>query len=207
MGDALPDIGHYRGSDKNILHITDKKTSFFNFFTPEFVLSKVEKVINGKKIMLSGSSLGGFNAIIFSNYIDSDMCLAFAPPYSINSGEFRVPPVAKPIMDRITDKKINTLRFSKFTKYRLIFGNDVDEQKSYSKAIPHCFNNDIDFEYLIFKKSEHNVMAFLKNNGFADQHEAGDLFLNNSMDQIKAACSHIETTDFWLFDYLNTDWR
>jgi len=48
-------FGGYTHTDRNVIHIVDIQCSWFNNFTPEFILFKINHLIHDKKIYLVGA--------------------------------------------------------------------------------------------------------------------------------------------------------
>lgn len=157
-------LGGYINKDKNVIHIVDIKCSWFNNFTPEFVLSKISYLVLGKIVYLVGASMGGFNAVIFSNYIDSKICIAFGPQYSIIDEISPHSDLTGPRINSIQNIKIDRMSFSKKTKYLFIFGNSYDEKQNYNKIFTECKINKIDAKGFIFKDAGHEVLPYIAKN-------------------------------------------
>lgn len=153
-------ISAYLKEDKNIIHVVDLKCSWFNNFTPQFLLDKIKHLVDNKKIYLFGASMGGFNAIYFSNFIKSEKCIAFGPQFSI-SKEKMVTPNIIDLVNSIDCLTINSLMFNDKTKYIVLFGNDKEEINNYSNIIPQVKKNNINFTYIIFGKSPHEVFDYI----------------------------------------------
>jgi hypothetical protein len=159
--DSREMFGGYTYEDRNVIHIVDVKCSWFNNFTPEFVLSKIQDLVDNKKIYLVGASMGGFNAIIFSNYINNELCIAFGPQYSIIEDICPYSELTGPRIKDIKNIKIDTLNFSNNSKYIILFGDDEEEKNSYIPTLKKCKDNNINLKYAILKDASHEVLPYL----------------------------------------------
>lgn len=196
IGEATAMLGYYRRKNRNIIHISDKQSSWFNNFSAEFVLSQIQDLIKDKKVILCGSSMGGFNAIYFSNFIDSDLCLAYCPQYSIDGDLTGIQEWTVVAIERLSNKDIHTVSFSMGTRYILVFGNDAEEKRSYTKMIPKCIEAGLDFDYIIFDESPHNVPQFLSNQAFDRIHLATEFFIDRDLSEINKAYPNLKTIVF-----------
>jgi len=68
----------------NIIFITDKTRSWGNKLDFDIIKDAIAPLIETRKIYSIGNSMGGFNAIISTSYIATDVCIAFVPQYSVN---------------------------------------------------------------------------------------------------------------------------
>lgn len=152
----------YTKNDKNIIHIVDLKVSWFNTFTADFILSKINNLIYNKTIYIVGASMGAFNAIYFSNFIKSEICVGFGPQFSVKDPDpDRYGGNMKFYMDRLESVNVHTLNFSKTTEYRIIFGSDDEEQRSISPTIEKCKKENIKSFFTIFDDSPHLILNYL----------------------------------------------
>lgn len=67
----------------NIIFITDKTRSWGNRLNFNIVKEFIGPLIEKRKIYSIGNSMGGFNALVSTRYISTDICIAFAPQYSV----------------------------------------------------------------------------------------------------------------------------
>ena len=135
----------------NVLFVKDITRSWFNNIEIKYFKSYLKKNINS-----IGFSMGGFNAIIFSSLYPVDKVIAFSPQFSIH------PNISKDktfinFAALIKKWKFPQLRFSKKTKYLLIFG-DSENEKYHMKMIPKMKNIKI----LIIKNCDHKTALYLK---------------------------------------------
>jgi hypothetical protein len=68
----------------NIIFITDKIRSWGNKLDFQFINETITPYVGDRKISSIGNSMGGFNSIISTNYIPTDVCISFVPQYSVN---------------------------------------------------------------------------------------------------------------------------
>ena len=68
----------------NIIFITDKTRSWGNQLDFDIIKDAIAPLTETRKIYSIGNSMGGFNAIISTGYIATDVCVAFVPQYSVN---------------------------------------------------------------------------------------------------------------------------
>jgi hypothetical protein len=101
--------------------------------------------------------MGAFNAIIFSTqYKKIKKVIAFSPQFSIHPKVTRDTTFRNHAL-RIKEWKYIKLKFSKKTKYLLIFGDDSNE-KYHAGLIPKKSNIKI----IYIKNCDHNTAAKLK---------------------------------------------
>ena len=102
----------------NVIWVMDHTCSYFSNINPDDVIRQIKT----EKVYTIGSSMGGFNAILFANMYKVDKVLAFAPQYSME-------PTVVPWEDRwrkqITWKKFKypRLTFNNWTTYNVITGH------------------------------------------------------------------------------------
>ena len=135
----------------NVLFIKDITRSWFNNVDVKYIKSFLKK--NNYAI---GFSMGAFNAIIFSTLYPIKKLIAFSPQFSIN------PNITKDdsflnFAVQIKKWKYDKLKFSKKTKYLLIFG-DSEKEKYHMDLMPKQKNIKI----IILKNCDHNTAPYLK---------------------------------------------
>jgi hypothetical protein len=153
-------ISYYLKKDANIIYIVDKKNSWSNNINFNKIKEKIQYIIKNKKIFLVGASMGGFNAILFSNYIDAEKCIAFVPQISINKN--LAPDVFieyQKDIEKINKIDVDTVTFNSKTKYVLFFGNDKQEKNSYLLAKKYKeANNFSNIDIFVFKSFNHDLL-------------------------------------------------
>jgi len=150
----------------NVLFIKDITRSWFNNIDIKYIKSFLKK--NNYAI---GFSMGAFNAIIFSTLYPIKKLIAFSPQFSIH------PKISEDdsflnFAAQIKKWKYNKLKFSKNTKYLLIFG-DNNKEKYHMSMIPKQKNIKI----IILKNCDHNTALHLKKKG--DLEKIINKFFNN----------------------------
>tara|TARA_B100001250_G_scaffold374716_1_gene361745 strand:- start:259 stop:900 length:642 start_codon:yes stop_codon:yes gene_type:complete len=151
----------------NVLFIKDITRSWFNNIDIKYIKSFLKK--NNYAI---GFSMGAFNAIIFSTLYPIKKLIAFSPQFSIH------PKISEDdtflnFAAKIKKWKYNKLKFSKNTKYLLIFG-DNNKEKYHMSMIPKQKNIKI----IVLKNCDHNTALHLKKKG--DLEKIINKFFNNS---------------------------
>ena len=68
----------------NIVFVTDKTRSWGNQLNFDTIKDAIAPLIGARTVYSIGNSMGGFNAIVSTSYIATDMCIAFVPQYSVN---------------------------------------------------------------------------------------------------------------------------
>ena len=136
----------------NVIFIRDITRSWFN----NVDIKLIKKNIIKNNCYAIGHSMGGFNAIIFSSIHKIKKVIAFSPQFSIRP-EITKDSTFKNYASRIKEWKYPKLKFSKNTKYLLIFGDDSKE-KYHSNLIPKRKNIKI----IYLKNCQHNTAAKLK---------------------------------------------
>ena len=151
----------------NVLFIKDITRSWFNNIDIKYIKSFLKK--NNYAI---GFSMGAFNAIIFSTLYPIKKLIAFSPQFSIH------PKISEDdtflnFAAKIKKWKYNKLKFSKNTKYLLIFG-DNNKEKYHMSMIPKQKNIKI----IVLKNCDHNTALHLKKKG--DLEKIINKFFNNN---------------------------
>ena len=135
----------------NVLFIKDITRSWFNNVDVKYIKSFLN--VNNYAI---GFSMGAFNAIIFSTLHPIKKLIAFSPQFSINPA-FSKDDTFLNFAARIKKWKYKKLKFSKNTKYLLIFG-DTEKEKYHMSMMPKKKNIKI----LVLKNCDHNTASYLK---------------------------------------------
>ena len=150
----------------NVLFIKDITRSWFNNIDIKYIKSFLKK--NNYAI---GFSMGAFNAIIFSTLYPIKKLIAFSPQFSIH------PKISEDdsflnFAAQIKKWKYTKLKFSKNTKYLLIFG-DNNKEKYHMSMMPKQKNIKI----IVLKNCDHNTALHLKKKG--DLEKIINKFFNN----------------------------
>ena len=136
----------------NVIFIKDTSRSWFN----NLDLVTIKKNIKTKTNYCIGYSMGGFNAIMFSNFFPIKKVIAFSPQFSIH------PSLSKDktylnYAARIKKWKYKQLKFNNKTKYLLIFGSSKNE-KYHASKIP----NQKNIKIITIDGCDHATAPFLK---------------------------------------------
>ena len=136
----------------NVMFVKDITRSWLNNVDINYVKSSLKKNNN----YAIGFSMGGFNAITFSNLFPIKKVIAFSPQYSIH------PNISKDntflnFAANITEWKYKKLKFSDKTNYLLVFG-DSDKEKYHMSMIPKQKN----IKLMVLKNCDHNTAPRLK---------------------------------------------
>ena len=137
----------------NVLFIKDTTRSWLN----NVDIDLIKKTLKYDNVHFAiGSSMGAFNAIMFSNLFPIKKVIAFSPQFSINPA-FSKDDTFLNFAARIKKWKYKKLKFSKNTKYLLIFG-DTEKEKYHMSMMPKKKNIKI----LVLKNCDHNTASYLK---------------------------------------------
>jgi esterase/lipase len=136
----------------NVMFVKDITRSWLNNVDINYIKSSLKKNNN----YAIGFSMGGFNAITFSNLFPIKKVIAFSPQYSIH------PNISKDntflnFAANITEWKYKKLKFSDKTNYLLVFG-DSDKEKYHMSMIPKQKN----IKLMVLKNCDHNTAPRLK---------------------------------------------
>ena len=136
----------------NVMFVKDITRSWLNNVDINYIKSSLKKNNN----YAIGFSMGGFNAITFSNLFPIKKVIAFSPQYSIH------PNISKDntflnFAANITEWKYKKLKFSDKTNYLLVFG-DSDKEKYHMSMIPMQKN----IKLMVLKNCDHNTAPRLK---------------------------------------------
>ena len=100
--------------------------------------------------------MGGFNAIMFSNFFPIKKVIAFSPQFSIHPGLSKDKTYLN-YAARIKKWKYKQLKFNNKTKYVLIFGGSKNE-KYHASKIP----NQKNIKIITIDGCDHATAPFLK---------------------------------------------
>jgi hypothetical protein len=129
--------------------------------SPEKLTDFLQKETKGYKVITVGSSAGGYAAILYGSFINTQYTLAFNPQFELNSLLIKSKEKINPLLFRIRDERINYFDITKFIKKEIKFfyfysnRSPWDTQqykfiKDTKKVIPIAFN------------SKHHGIPFLK---------------------------------------------
>ena len=143
------------------IFIVDKSRSWGNFDW-ENLKSILDPYIDGKTLYALGNSMGGFCAIVASQYFNLFKVIAFAPQWSVNKSIVPFETRWETYTDNIVIWRHLSLEgcFDYKTKYHIIFGN-TGEDMNHSKLFP-----DKDNVIVHFFEGDHYVVQALKDKGY-----------------------------------------
>lgn len=132
-----------------------------NINSPKKLIEFLQKETKGYKVITVGSSAGGYAAILYGSFINTQYTLAFNPQFELNSLLIKSSEKINPLLFRIRDERINYFDITKFIKKEIKFfyfysnRSPWDTQqykfiKDTKKVIPIAFN------------SKHHGIPFLK---------------------------------------------
>lgn len=150
--------------DVTLFFIIDKKRSWGNSIDFDFLVKLVSPLLNDKKIYCLGNSMGAFNAVIFSYYFKTDVCLGFVPQYSVNKNVVKKEDRWDEYVVNIDEykyKELNSFYFRDSTKYIFFSGSHYKERRHWAK-LPSNKNNV--FNYVV-DGAKHNVAQIFKEKG------------------------------------------
>lgn len=143
------------------IFIIDKNRSWGNFDW-NFVKSIIDKYLINKNVYSLGNSMGGFSAILASQYFDIKKVIAFVPQWSVNKSIAPFENRWNQYTENITIWNHLSLEgcFNDKSVYHIIFGNQ-GEDLNHARLFPNK-NNLI----LHFFEGNHYVVQSLKDCGY-----------------------------------------
>lgn len=143
----------------SMFFVTDKTNSWGNNLDWKSVSSTINPLIKNKQSYSIGVSMGGTNSVISSNYLDTDVVIAFNPQYTIHPDAFPDSEY-RPYADKIKNWKHTTLKQSfknRKTYYTFVSREDIIDIKYLHKYPQYVFDCG--------KSFGHNLAFDLKNAG------------------------------------------
>lgn len=133
-----------------------------NINTPEKLIEFLKKETEGYKVVTIGSSAGGYAAILYGSFINTQYTLAFNPQFEIQSLLKRSTEAINPLLFRIKDQRrqyFDIIKFiSKGVKIFYFYSNaspwDMEQKNHINKDIPNL--------YTIAFRTKHHGIPFLK---------------------------------------------
>lgn len=130
--------------------------------TPEKLIEFLKKETEGYKVVTIGSSAGGYAAILYGSFINTQYILAFNPQFEIQSLLKRSTEAINPLLFRIKDQRrqyFDIIKFiSKGVKIFYFYSNaspwDIEQKNHINKDIPNL--------YTIAFRTKHHGIPFLK---------------------------------------------
>lgn len=133
-----------------------------NINTPEKLIEFLKKETEGYKVVTIGSSAGGYAAILYGSFINTQYTLAFNPQFEIQSLLKRSTEVINPLLFRIKDQRTQYFDITKFiskeAKIFYFYSNasswDVEQNNHINQNVPNL--------YTIAFRTKHHGIPFLK---------------------------------------------
>jgi hypothetical protein len=162
----------------NIIFITDKTRSWGNQVDFDSIKELLSPYIEDRKVYSIGNSMGGFNSIISTNYIPTEVCISFVPQYSVN-------PSVVPWEKRWKEytSKIQKYHFESVKNYMndttnyFIFSGGIGADHRHAKLFPVKDN----IHHYSFHNIAHKVAVTLKEMGALGKAVQGCFNLENSL--------------------------
>lgn len=133
-----------------------------NINTPEKLIEFLKKETEGYKVVTIGSSAGGYAAILYGSFINTQYTLAFNPQFEIRSLLKRSTEAINPLLFRIKDQRTQYFDIIKFINNKVkifyFYSNaspwDMEQKNHINKYIPNL--------YTIAFRTKHHGIPFLK---------------------------------------------
>lgn len=154
----------YRAGDifDNMLFIDDRDRSWGNNIDFEAMFASLAPFLAGRSVCCLGNSMGGFNAILATNFLPIDVCLSVVPRYTVRP-EFALPDgEVRDYLDVIREWRFPTLegQFNDQTDYRVISGSSSTES-CHTELFPVLPN----LHHYVLRPSNHGLVVGLKKAG------------------------------------------
>jgi hypothetical protein len=162
----------------NIIFITDKMRSWGNQLDFDSIKELLSPYIEERKVYSIGNSMGGFNSIISTNYIPTEVSISFVPQYSVH-------PSIVPWEKRWKQytSKIHKYRFESVENYMndttnyFIFSGGIDADLRHAELFPVKDN----IHHYTLHNVAHNVATALKEMGALNETVQGCFNLENNL--------------------------
>jgi len=123
-------VGTLSHNSKASIFIIDKQSSYGNKIDPEEIASLILPIVNGRPVQAVGYCMGGFLAIMLSEYMDISNVVAITPQWSIHPEVLPSDSYLNVFTKRIGLWTISDLSksFNDKTNYFIFNSNDPDDQ-------------------------------------------------------------------------------
>ena len=130
------------------LFIIDQKRSWSNCLNYDLIRATIAPFVIGRKTYCLGNSMGGFNAVIATKYIDVDVCVVISPQYSIHPDIIPAERRWDKYVLKINEWKHVSLEgaFQSTTQYYALFAGEPTE-KRHSELFPFELENVMVIEF------------------------------------------------------------
>lgn len=149
-------IGLSKQTEFNIMFVADKEVSWYNTIDVNLIKSKL---INQKKVITIGNSMGGYSAIQFASDVNVVKVITFAAQYSVHPHVVPHERRWREMVNKIKQWKYKHLLFNDTTEY-YIFSGDSQAEMYHTNMIPHKQNI-----HKFITKGEHGISKILKTKG------------------------------------------
>ena len=146
----------------DVLFVIDKTRSWGNRLDFKIISDIVKERFANRRICTIGNSMGGYLAIVASAFIDTDVCLAFAPQYSVDPAEVPWERRWRKYRDQIPDFRLKNANayFRPGTRY-YVFSSGQRPDIRHARQFARRTNI---FHY-VFRRTGHEVALALKETG------------------------------------------
>ncbi|WP_232405607.1 hypothetical protein [Pseudophaeobacter flagellatus] len=168
MGDLNVQKPEFFGAGRsfdNIIFIIDKTRSWANKLDFDIVKDAIAPLVGKRKIYSIGNSMGGFNSIISTHYVPTEVCVAFVPQYSVNPSIVPWEGRWKEHTSNIKKFRFDSVReyMSNTTDYFIFSGGNGPDRRH-----AHLFPVKSNIRHYSFPSIAHNVSKRLKEMGVLD---------------------------------------
>lgn len=134
-----------------------------NINSPAKLIDFIQKETKGYKVITIGSSAGGYAAILYGSFINTQYTLAFNPQFELQSLIMRSSEAINPLLFRIQDKRKQYFDITEFikknTKIFYFYSNDSEWDIQQNHHIKNITSSNI---YRIEFRTRHHGIPFLK---------------------------------------------
>ncbi|SEL20842.1 hypothetical protein [Pacificibacter marinus] len=150
----------------NIIFITDKTRSWGNQLDFKFIKETIAPYVGDRSIYSIGNSMGGFNSIISTSYMPTDVCVSFVPQYSVNPSIVPWERRWKKYTSKIKEYRFESVKnfINDKTRY-FIFSGSMGADDRHAKLFPVKDN----VHHYSFHNIAHDVAKELKEKGFLER--------------------------------------
>ncbi|WP_172329632.1 hypothetical protein [Mangrovicoccus sp. HB161399] len=113
----------------NMLFIDDLDRSWGNHIDFAAMFARLEPYLAGRRVFCMGNSMGGFNAVLATNYIEVETCLAVVPRFTVHPDYDLPDGEDRPYLEQIREWRFRTIedRFNDTTVYKVLSGSSSTE--------------------------------------------------------------------------------
>lgn len=133
-----------------------------NINTPEKLIDFLKRETEGYKVVTIGSSAGGYAAILYGSFINTQYTLAFNPQFEIQSLLKRSTEAINPLLFRIKDRRKQYFDITKFISKEAKIFYFYSNASSWDVEQNSHINQNIYNLYTIAFQTKHHGIPFLK---------------------------------------------